>query len=29
VALSEVGASLQFSSWGIGGMPSVAWVGGQ
>jgi prepilin-type N-terminal cleavage/methylation domain-containing protein len=28
-ALNEAGASLQFSSWGIGGMPSVNWSGGQ
>jgi len=28
-ALNEAGASLQFSSWGVGGAPSVNWVGGQ
>jgi type II secretory pathway pseudopilin PulG len=28
-ALSSAGASLVFSGWGIGGSPSVNWVGGQ
>lgn len=28
-ALSTAGASLVFSAWGVGGSPSVNWVGGQ
>ena len=28
-ALTEAGASLQFSSWGVDDSPSVNWVGGQ
>jgi type II secretory pathway pseudopilin PulG len=28
-ALTEAGASLQFSSWGVDSAPSVNWVGGQ
>jgi len=28
-ALSEAGATLQFSTWGVDNMPSVNWVGGQ